>query len=162
MKQSTTLSGVWALLPIGLFLILFIGSGVYLTWQGVEFAFYKVSPTVAILPAIVLAILFGKQSFQNNIGVFLEGVREKNIITMCMIYLLAGAYIEVLKGIGGVEATAYLALHFIPEEATLPGVFLIGAFISTAIGTSMGTIAALSPIALGIGKTLGIDGRGGD
>ncbi len=157
MVKKLMLRGPWSLLPIGAFLLLFIGSGTYLTLQGVEFAFYKVSASVAILPAIMMAVLLGKQSLQGNIGVFLEGVREKNIVTMCMIYLLAGAYIEVLKGIGGVEATTYLALHFIPEEATLPGVFLIGAFLSTAIGTSMGTIAALSPIALGIGKTLGID-----
>jgi len=157
MRQRFSLKGFAALIPIALFLTLFIGSGAYLTWQGVDFAFYKVSPTVAILPAIMVAVLWSENTLSQNIGVFLEGVREKNIITMCMIYLLAGAYIEVLKGIGGVEATAYLALHFIPEEATLPGIFLIGAFMSTAIGTSMGTIAALSPIALGIGKTLGVD-----
>lgn len=151
------LKGPLALLPIGLFLTLFIGSGVYLTFQGVEYAFYKVSASVAILPALAFAVLLGRRSFTDNIQVFLEGVREKNIITMCMIYLLAGAYIEVLKGIGGVEATAHLALQFIPQEATLPGIFLIGAFVSTAIGTSMGTIAALSPIALGIAQSLGIN-----
>jgi Na+/H+ antiporter NhaC len=155
--KNFVLKGPLALLPIALFLALFIGSGTYLTFQGVEYAFYKVSASVAILPALAFAVLLGRHSFTGNIQVFLEGVREKNIITMCMIYLLAGAYIEVLKGIGGVEATAHLALHFIPQEATLPGVFLIGAFISTAIGTSMGTIAALSPIALGIAQTLGIN-----
>lgn len=157
MPKIYELRGASALLPIGVFLLLFIGSGAYLTWKGVELAFYQVSPAVAILPAIALAVLCGKHSLLTNIEVFLEGVRDKNILTMCMIYLLAGAYIEVLKGIGGVEATTYLVLHFIPQEATLPGVFLMSAFMSTAIGTSMGTIAAISPIALGIGKTLGID-----
>lgn len=151
------LKGPIALLPIAFFLLIFIGSGVYLTLQGVDYAFYKVSASVAILPAIILAILFGRHSFNDNIQVFLEGVREKNIITMCMIYLLAGAYTEVLKGIGGVEATVHFALQFIPQEATLPGVFIIGAFVSTSMGTSMGTIAALAPIALGVAQALGID-----
>lgn len=157
MMKKYSLKGPLALLPIGLFLLLFIGSGVYLTWQGVEFAFYKVSASVAILPALVVGILLGRHSLSDNIQVFLEGVREKNIITMCMIYLLAGAYTEVLKGIGGVDATVHFALHFIPQEATLPGVFLIGALVSTAMGTSMGTIAALAPIAVGISRALGID-----
>jgi Na+/H+ antiporter NhaC len=155
--RTYTLNGPFALLPIGLFLCLFIGSGVYLTFMDVELAFYKLSPAVAILPALVLAILFGRKSLSGNLSVFLEGVREKNIITMCMIYLLAGAYTEVIKSVGGVDATVHLALHLIPREMTLPGVFLIGALVSMAMGTSMGTIAALAPIAQGISYSLGID-----
>lgn len=151
------LKGPSSLLPIAFFLFIFIGSGVYLTLTGVEYAFYKVSASVAILPALILAILFGRHSLNDNIYVFLEGVREKNIITMCMIYLLAGAYTEVLKGMGGVEATVHFALQFIPHDATLPGIFIIGALVSTAMGTSMGTIAALAPIAVGISKALGIE-----
>ncbi|MBS0272317.1 MAG: Na+/H+ antiporter NhaC family protein [Proteobacteria bacterium] len=157
MRKYFTLKGPSALLPIVFFLLIFIGSGTYLTIQGVEFAFYKVSASVAILPALILAVFLGRLSLAENISVFLEGVREKNIITMCMIYLLAGAYTEVLKGIGGVEATVHFALQFIPQEATLPGVFIIGAFVSTSMGTSMGTIAALAPIAVGISQALGIN-----
>ncbi|MBA3813383.1 MAG: Na+/H+ antiporter NhaC family protein [Alphaproteobacteria bacterium] len=157
MVERFKLKGPFALLPIAFFLCIFIGSGVYLTLTGVEFAFYKVSASVAILPALVLAILLGRHSLNDNIQVFLEGVREKNIITMCMIYLLAGAYTEVLKGMGGVEATVHFALQLIPHDATLPGIFVIGALVSTAMGTSMGTIAALAPIAVGISKALGID-----
>jgi Na+/H+ antiporter NhaC len=158
MKEKFKLKNAAALLPIGFFLLIFIGSGTYLTLQGVEYAFYKVSATVAILPALLIAILLGRHALLENINVFLSGVREKNIITMCMIYLLAGAYTEVLKGIGGVEATVHFALQLIPQDATLPGVFLIGTFVSTAMGTSMGTIAALAPIASGIATALGIDG----
>lgn len=157
MRKYFTLKGPSALLPIGFFLLIFIGSGTYLTIQGVEFAFYKVSASVAIIPALILAVFLGRHSLTENISVFLEGVREKNIITMCMIYLLAGAYTEVLKGIGGVEATVHFALQFIPQEATLPGVFIIGAFVSTSMGTSMGTIAALAPIAVGVSQALGIN-----
>lgn len=151
------LKGATALLPIAFFLFIFIGSGVYLTLTGVEFAFYKISATVAILPALLFAVLFGRHSLNDNINIFLEGVREKNIITMCMIYLLAGAFTEVLKGMGGVEATVQFALRCVPQDATLPGVFIIGALVSTAMGTSMGTIAALAPIAVGISQALGID-----
>lgn len=158
MRERLKLKNATALLPIAFFLLIFIGSGTYLTLEGVEFAFYKVSATVAILPALVVAILLGRHALLENINVFLNGVREKNIITMCMIYLLAGAYTEVLKGIGGVEATVHFALQLIPQDATLPGVFIIGAFVSTAMGTSMGTIAALAPIASGVALALGIDG----
>ncbi|AIL12769.1 sodium:proton antiporter [Candidatus Paracaedimonas acanthamoebae] len=144
------LSGGYALFPIFLFLILFIGSGVYFSLQGTPFAFYQVSATVAILPAIILAIGFGQGNFTTKLDNFIEGVRDSSIITMCMIYLLAGAYTEVLKGIGGVEATVNLTLSFLPMQATLPGIFLLSAFIATAMGTSMGTIAAMAPIAFGI------------
>lgn len=157
MRHHFSLKGPFALLPIVFFLTIFIGSGVYYTLQGTEFAFYKVSASVAILPALVLAVFLGRESLSNNISIFLEGVREKNIITMCMIYLLAGAYTEVLKGIGGVEATVHFALQFVPQEATLAGVFVIGTFVSTSMGTSMGTIAAIAPIAVGISQALGIN-----
>lgn len=152
-----SLSGPWALLPIALFLILFIGSGVYFTLQGTEYAFYKVSPAVAILPAVILGILMGHNTICTNINHFIEGVRDRNIITMCLIYLLAGAYTSILQGIGGVEATVNLALSVIPPSLTVPGVFMIAAFVSTAMGTSMGTIVAVAPIAIGMSQATGID-----
>lgn len=157
MRHHFTFKGPFSLLPIAAFLFIFIGSGLYFTFHGEEFAFYKISPSVAILPALFLAVFLGRHSLSGNISIFIEGVREKNIITMCMIYLLAGAYTEVLKGIGGVEATVYFALQLVPQEATLSGIFLIGAFVSTSMGTSMGTIAAIAPIAIGISQALGIN-----
>lgn len=146
------LSGGYALFPIFLFLILFIGSGLYFSFQGTPFAFYQISATVAILPAIILAIGLGVGNFSTKLNHFIEGVRDNSIITMCMIYLLAGAFTEVLKSIGGVEATVNLTLSFLPMQTTLPGIFLLSAFIATAMGTSMGTIAAMAPIALGIAQ----------
>lgn len=151
------LTGASALLPIGLFLVLFIGSGVYFTIQGVDYAFYKVSPTVAIFPAAVLAIAMGGKKILENIETFITGVRDHNIITMCVIYLLAGAYTAVLKGIGGVDATVFFSLDLIPAELTVPGVFVIAALVSTAMGTSMGTVAAVCPVAVGMAQTTGID-----
>lgn len=144
------LSGGYALFPIFLFLILFIGSGLYFSLQGTPFAFYQISATVAILPALILAIGLGHGDLNTKLNHFIEGIRDNSIITMCMIYLLAGAYTEVLKSIGGVEATVNLTLSFLPMQTTLPGIFLLSAFIATAMGTSMGTIAAMAPIAFGI------------
>lgn len=151
------LTGASALIPIGLFLVLFIGSGVYFTIQGVDYAFYKVSPTVAIFPAAVLAIAMGGKKILENIETFITGVRDHNIITMCVIYLLAGAYTAVLKGIGGVDATVFFSLDLIPAELTVPGIFVIAALVSTAMGTSMGTVAAVCPVAVGMAQTTGID-----
>ncbi|MGV2840390.1 Na+/H+ antiporter NhaC family protein, partial [Vibrio cyclitrophicus] len=87
---------------------------------------------------------------------FLSGVGHKDIIAMCMIYLLAGAFAAVAKASGGVDATVNLGLSAIPTSMILPGIFLISAFIATAMGTSMGTIAAVAPVALGIADSAGM------
>ena len=93
-----------ALLPMIVFLVLFIGTGIALTAAGADMPFYQLSATVAIIPAIVLAILQGKDDLNKKIGVFLSGVGEINIITMCMIFLLAGGFASVASAIGGVKA----------------------------------------------------------
>ena len=141
-----------ALLPMIVFLVLFIGTGIALTAAGADMPFYQLSATVAIIPAIVLAILQGKDDLNKKIGVFLSGVGEINIITMCMIFLLAGGFASVASAIGGVKATVNFGLSLLPPSMILPGLFLIGAFISTAMGTSMGTVAAIAPIAVGVGE----------
>lgn len=136
--------------PIFLFLILFVGSGTYFTYQNINMAFYQISPTVAIIPAIVLAFCLLSGQTQERLNSFLDGLRHRDIVTMCLIFLLAGAFNTVTKSIGCVEATVNLVLSLIPGEFVLIGVFLTAAFISTAIGTSMGTIATMGPIAVGI------------
>ena len=146
-----------ALLPLLLFLALFIGTGTWLTLQGVEFAFYQLPAPVAALPAVVLALLLGKDGFNQNLETFFKGVGDSNIMAMCLIYLLAGAFAAVAKATGGVDATVALGLSLIPGWCLLPGLFLISAFIATAMGTSMGTIGAIAPVALGVAQTAGID-----
>ncbi|BBD08247.1 Na+/H+ antiporter NhaC family protein [Desulfovibrio ferrophilus] len=141
-----------ALLPLILFLILFIGTGAVLSAQGRTMAFYQLSAAVAILPAVALALAMGKGKLNKKISIFLSGVGDINIITMCMIYLLAGGFASVAKAIGGVDATVNLGLAFIPPQMVLPGLFAIAAFVATAMGTSMGTIAAIAPIAAGVGQ----------
>ncbi len=104
-----------ALLPLLVFLALFIGVGTYLSLQGVEFAFYQLPAPIAVLPAIVLALVLSKETLNKALEQFMKGVGHPDIIAMCMIYLLAGAFATVAKASGGVDATVNLAyLPFLP------------------------------------------------
>ena len=139
-----------ALLPFGLFLCLFLGTGIVLTLQGVDFAFYQLPASIAIIPAIFLAIWMGKETIPEQIEQFIKGAGHSNIITMCLIYLLAGAFATVAKATGSVDASVQLGLSLFPEYLIVPALFIVAAFLSTAMGTSVGTIAAIAPIALGV------------
>ena len=146
-----------ALLPLAVFLALFLGTGIYYHSQGVEMAFYQLAAPVAILPAIILAVALSKQPIEQRVSTFIEGVGHHNIITMCMIYLLAGAFSTVAAATGGVDAIVALGLSIIPPSFILPGIFVIAAIVSTAMGSSMGTLAALIPVALGLAQATGIN-----
>lgn len=148
MQQNKLLS----LLPLGLFLSLFLGAGIYFSTQGIPFAFYQLPSPVAALIGIIFAFLIGKGSLEKKMDVFIKGVGDNNIIIMCMIYLLAGAFAAVTKGMGGVDSAVNFGLSFIPPALLLPGLFVIASFVSTAMGTSMGTIAAVAPIAVDIAQ----------
>lgn len=146
-----------ALLPFGVFLLLFLGTGIVLTLQGVDFAFYQLPASIAIIPAILVAIIMGKDTINEQISQFVAGAGHQNIITMCIIYLLAGAFATVAKATGSVDASVQLGLSIFPEYLILPGLFLVAAFLATAMGTSMGTIAAIAPIALGFIEGANLD-----
>lgn len=146
MEQKKLLS----LLPLGVFLALFLGTGLYFNAQGVPFAFYQLPSPVAALVGIVIAFLIGKNTIEEKMDTFIKGVGDNNIIIMCMIYLLAGAFSAVTKTMGGVDSVVNLGLAFIPPSFILPGLFVIASFVSTAMGTSMGTIAAVAPIAVDV------------
>lgn len=135
----------WALLPLGVFLALFIGSGV------ITGDFYKLPVVVAIIVAAIVALLMNrKESLTNKIERFAKGAGHIDIMLMVFIFILAGAFSQSSKEMGAVEATVNLALSVIPQNLLIVGLFMIGAFISLAMGTSMGTIAALAPIGIGI------------
>ncbi|WP_154139418.1 Na+/H+ antiporter NhaC family protein [Photobacterium damselae] len=156
-NETSPAPSLLALLPLGIFLALFIGVGSYLTMQGVDFAFYQLPAPVAALPAVIVAILLSKEKLNKAIEQFIRGVGHGDIIAMCMIYLLAGAFAAVAKATGGVDATVNFGLSMLPAELILPGIFIISAFIATAMGTSMGTIAAVAPVALGIAQAADMD-----
>jgi Na+/H+ antiporter NhaC len=139
-----------ALLPLILFLTLFVGSGLWYQSQGTDFAFYQLQAPVAILPALILAILLARGAINERIDTFMKGVGDPTIITMVLIYLLAGGFASVAKAVGGVDATVNFGLSIIPSSLILPGIFVITAFVATSMGTSMGTIAAIAPIAVGL------------
>lgn len=148
-SQEKVQSNALALLPLLVFLIIFLGSGLYHSMIGTEFAFYQVKAPVAAIPAIILALLLYKQKLNTTIEEFLQGASHPNLILMFMVFMLAGAFASVSSAIGSVDATVQLGLSLISAEFVLPMLFIISAFIATAMGTSMGTIAACAPIAFG-------------
>lgn len=138
-------------LPILTFITIYVGSGIYFSYQGTPNAFYQISPLVAIIPGIVVGWILNKsKTNEERMNSFIEGISHKDIITMCLIFMLAGAFSSVTKSIGSVESTVNLSLSLIPHSMILLGLFIISAFISTSIGTSMGTIATIAPIAAGL------------
>lgn len=139
-----------ALLPIGVFLVMFIGCGI------VTKDFYAMPAIVAFLIALCVAFLQNKSlTFEDKMSVIAGGVGDKNVITMCLIFLCAGAFSGAVTAAGGVESTVNLGLSVIPPRYAVVGLFIIGCFISVSMGTSMGTIAALAPIAAGISEKTG-------
>ena len=139
-----------ALLPIGVFLIIFLGAGIVFK------DFYAMPAIVAFLIALFVAFLQNKElSFNKKIEVIAKGVGEENIITMSLIILCAGGFSGAVTAAGGVDSTVNLGLSLIPAHFAVAGLFLIGCFISVSMGTSMGTIAALAPIAVGISEKTG-------
>lgn len=140
-----------ALLPIGVFLIIFLGAGIVMG------DFYAMPAIVAFLIALTVAFCQNRKlSFSEKIKVIAKGVGEENIITMCLIFLCAGAFSGAVTAAGGVESTVNFGLSILPSNVAVVGLFVIGCFISVSMGTSMGTIAALAPIAVGISEKTGI------
>lgn len=139
-----------SLLPLLFFIFLFLGTGLYLHLQGVEYAFYQLPGHVAIIPALVLAVWLHRAPLTESIDVMIKGASNNNIILMCIIFLLAGAFSSVSMATGSVDAAVHAGLSLIPAQWLLPGLFIIASLVSLAMGTSMGTIAALSPIAVGL------------
>lgn len=141
-----------ALLPIGVFLLIFLGAGIIFG------DFYAMPAVVAFLIALFVAFMQNRQlKFADKIRVIAKGVGEENIITMSLIFLCAGGFSGAVTAAGGVESTVNLGLSLIPTHFAVAGLFVIGCFISVSMGTSMGTIAALAPIAVGISEKTGFE-----
>jgi Na+/H+ antiporter NhaC len=137
----------WALVPFAVFLFLFIGSGV------ITGDFYKFPVIVAITIASAVALAMNrKETFNQKVEIFTKGAGDSNIMLMAVIFLLAGAFSEVAKGMGAVDTTVNLALTIVPQNLLMVGIFIIACFISLSMGTSMGTIVALAPIGVGISE----------
>ena len=140
----STSKGLLALSPLMLFLVLYLATSIIVG------DFYKVPITVAFLVSSVYAVAITHGKIADRIEVFSKSAGSKNMMLMLWIFILAGAFASAAKGMGAVDATVNLTLTLLPRSLILAGIFLAACFISLAIGTSVGTIAALTPVAVGI------------
>lgn len=139
-----------ALLPILIFLVIFLGAGIVFK------DFYAMPAIVAFLIALLTAFIQNRKAgFDANIRLIAKGVGDENIITMCLIFLAAGGFSGAVTAAGGASSTVNLGLSIMPAGVAIVGLFIIGCFISVSMGTSMGTIGALAPIAVEISQKTG-------
>ncbi|WP_027632176.1 Na+/H+ antiporter NhaC family protein [Clostridium hydrogeniformans] len=146
-----------ALLPFLIFIFVYLFSGIILQANGVEMAFYQFPAPIAAIIGIIFAFIITKGSLDDKFSIFLKGCGDENIITMCIIYLLAGAFSVVSKTMGGVESTVNLGLTLIPPSFITVGIFVVASFISTSTGTSVGTVVAVAPIAVELVEKAGLN-----
>ena len=149
---------VIALLPIGVFLLLYLGLGITFEYVlKIPMGFYKIPIVVAFLAALLTACLQNRRlSFDEKLGIMGKGVGDKNIITMLLIFLVAGIFVGVV-GRSSAESVAYFMLSVIPPRFAVAVLFVVGCFVSTAMGTSVGTITLLAPIAVAVSNASGFD-----
>lgn len=155
MKENNKISAK-ALIPFVIFIGLYLITGLILQIQGVEMAFYQLPAPIAVFVAIIAAFFIFEGSIEEKFDTLVAGCGDSNIIIMCLIYLLAGAFSTLAKATGGVDSVVNLGLSFIPSEFLTAGVFVIASFISIATGSSVGTITALGPIGVGLANSSGI------
>lgn len=144
------------LIPFLVFVGIYLGSGIILNTMGMEMAFYQLPAPVAAMAGIICAFIIFKGTVDEKFKTFIAGCGHSDIIVMCIIYLLAGAFGGVSSAMGGVDSVVNAGLTFIPPQFIPAGVFLIGAFIATATGTSVGSIVALGPVAVGLADKGGL------
>lgn len=150
MKTDSS-KGIIALVPF------FVFAAFYLSLSLMSGDFYRVPMIIAFLVASGSAFMLDKPShLEENIRIYTKGMGDINIMMMCLIFILAGAFASVAKATGAVDSAVAISRYFIPTSLILPGMFAVSCFISLAIGTSCGTIAAVTPIAVTITRQLGI------
>lgn len=144
-----------ALLPLGIFVGVYLAVGIVLQMQGVEMAFYQLPAPVAALLGVISAFILFKGSINDKLSTFLKGCGNEDIMIMCFIFLFAGAFTTVSSAMGGVDAVVNLGMSLIPPQFIVAGVFVISAFIGVSTGTSVGTVTAVVPIAIGLSEASG-------
>ena len=141
----------FALIPLAVFLV------AYLVVSIAAGDFYKMPITVAFLLASIVSIAISKGGkLSNRIEQYCRGAANSNIMLMVLIFVLAGAFAQTAKSMGAIDATVNLALSILPGNLLATGIFITACFISTSVGTSVGTIVALAPVAVGIAERAGI------
>ena len=147
-----------ALLPIGVFLAIYLGLGLTFEYGlKIEMGFYNIPIVIAFLVAILVACLQNKAvSFDKKLAIMGQGVGDKNIITMLLIFLVAGAFVGVV-GRSSAQSVAYFMLDIIPAKFAVAVLFVVACFVSTAMGTSVGTITLIAPIAVEVAQASNFD-----
>ncbi len=149
--DETPMSGWLALSPLFVFLCLYLVSSI------IANDFYKIPISAAFLLASIYGILICRgKSLEERVSVFSRGAGNRNVLLMIWIFVLAGAFAATAKQIGAIDATVNLALRILPGKLLYAGLFLASCFISMSIGTSVGTIVALVPVAAGIAQEIGV------
>ena len=152
MNNKKSLGGL-AFLPLLVFLALYVGTGAILSFTGAESTFGAFPRHVALLVGFGVAILMQRQySVQEKTDYFCESMGNAGVMQVILIYLMASGFQGAAAVMGGKSSVVNMALHFIPVQFLTPGVFLVCCLISTAIGTSMGTIAAMGPVAISVAQ----------
>lgn len=137
----------YALMPLFIFIFLFIGSGI------ITKDFYSMPINVAVIIASIVALSMNRKiKLNEKIKIYTKGAGHENIVLMVFIFILAGAFSEVAKGMGAVESTVNLGLSFLSPSLLMVGLFVIGCFLSITMGTSVGTVVALAPIGIAIAE----------
>lgn len=140
----------WALLPIVVFLI------VYLAVSLIAGDFYKMPVVVAFMIASVVAVAMPGGSLNKRIERFCAGAADRNIMMMVVIFILAGAFAKTATEMGAIDAAVDMAIYLLPANMLTVGIFIAACFISLSVGTSVGTIAALAPVAIGVAARTGM------
>lgn len=150
--------GFFAFFPLIVFLVLFLGSGLFFTYLGVEKPFGQVPIMASVLVGIIVSFAMNpKEKLDNKVSAFTKGASEGGVLLMVLIFMFAGSFSSVSRAMGGVDSVVNLGLSLIPSHFLVPGIFIIGAFISTATGTCVGTVVTMAPIAQGIALTASIN-----
>ena len=147
---------VWALLPIGIFVVLYLSLGIIFEYgMKIPSGFYIVPIVVVFLVALLVACLQNRAlSFDKKLEIMGQGIGDKNVITMLLIFLLAGIFVGVV-GRESAQSVAHFVLSIVPPQLAVCVIFLVACFVSTAMGTSVGTITLLTPIAVNIASISG-------
>ena len=149
--------GALAFLPMVVLLVIYFGSGILFTVLGTENPFKLISREFALVISVLVALFMSKRSMTEAADAFAQHCANPGVLLMCLIFILAGMFSGVTKGMGAVESTVNLALSLIPARFIIAGLFLICVFISTSMGTCLGTITAIAPIALGFIEAAGLN-----
>jgi len=154
--NETVKSRPIALLPVGVFLVLYLGLGLVFEYGiGIEMGFYNIPIVVVFLAAVLVACLQNRAlNFEKKLEVMAQGVGDKNIMTMILIFLVSGVFVGV-TGRDSAEAVAYFLLSVTPAWAAVAVLFVAACFVSIAMGTSVGTITLITPIAVAVANVSG-------